>query len=977
MSPRPLIERIARTPHVFDAAAAARAREALTAAPGLAHGLAQALGEGGPARALIDGVTSCAPYLARAMTRRPDALARLLAEPPEASLARNLDAMRRAGAEAEDVDALMARLRTAKSEAHLACALADIAGAWDVFAVIEAITATADAATKAALAGLARLEAARGRLPAPGEGEEGPLPGYFVLAMGKHGAGELNYSSDIDLIIFFDRDRFVARGVSEPHRAAVRLTQNLARVLQEVTAEGYVFRVDLRLRPDAGATAPAIATEAGLRYYESLGQSWERAALIKARPCAGDLPAGEAFLQELAPFIWRRSLDYAALEDIHATMRQIRGLAGGAARAPGADVKRGRGGIREIEFFAQAQQLIFGGRDASLRKRKTADALDALVAAGHVPRDVADDLVDCYAVLRELEHRLQMIEDQQTHEIPEDARARARVAALCGFEDASSFDADVEARFGTVRALTGALFADDETRPPDALVFDSVDDPPELLAALAERGFTAPQTFLAAARGWRAGRIPATRSPRAQDLLTRFLPILAEAAAASGAPDLAVARFTTFFERLPAGVQILSLFVSEPELVGALLGILALAPRLADDLARQPAALEVMLDAAFMAPLEEPDDNRLGARARAAIARAPDFEAALNEARRAAREERFRVGALVLMGAADASVAGPAYADLADGVIEGLSAAARAEVVSRHGRIAGDFAVLGLGKLGGRELSATSDLDVMLVYDVEDAVAMSDGARPLPADGYFARLTQRLIAALSAPTEEGLLYEVDMQLRPSGSAGPIAVRRQAFERYYEEDAWTWELMALTRARPVAGGAGVRAWLCEHIAQVLRRPRDPARLAADVAEMRAKVAAERPAAGPWDLKLARGGVMDVEFAAQFLQLAHAARLPQALSPSTTAALANLAASDAAPEADMRALLDAARLQLDLAQVLRLALDAPFDPDAAPEPLRNLLARAGGADSFAALEARLFAVQAAAREAYERVVEGAAG
>lgn len=957
-----LSARIARVPAVHDAAAAARGLADLAAA---APDLAPALVQDGAERSLFAGALGSSPYLARLARRWPEAAARALLSPLEAERDRLVAALAGAGA-APSLAAAGVALRQTKEQLHLLVALADLAGAWDLAAVTKSLSDAADAAIAAALQAVARSETARGRLPPTGQDAGTAPPGLFVVALGKLGAGELNYSSDVDICVYYDRARFpVAEGAGQ---AATRLAQGLARALQEITGDGYAFRVDFRLRPDPGATAPALSTDAALRYYESLGQTWERAAHIKARPCAGDRQAADAFLAELGPFVWRRTLDFAALEDIHAMLRQVRSAAGADALAvAGADLKRGLGGVREIELFVQTQQLLFGGRDRALRVPATVRALTALARAGHVLPADALELAEHYAALREVEHRLQMVDDQQTHRVPLDPDRRLRVARLAGVETLAAFDEALRARLGRVHAICLARFPADDSRAAQRLVIPAIDDDPATLAAMAEAGFADAAGALAVMRGWRAGRARATRSERARASLERVLPLVFQAAAETGEPDLAFRRFAEFFEGLSAGVSLLALFANEPAFLRDVVTLLTLSPRLGAALARQPAALDVMLEPAFFGSLAEGRGEAVAARAAAAIASAAeDFERALDAARRVGREEALRIGAHLLLERATPQEAGAAYSDLADALIAPLAEAARAEVARRAGSIAGDVVIIGLGKLGGREMSAGSDLDLMAVYDAPDG-AVSDGERPLSADHYFGRVTQRLIAALSAPTREGALYEVDMRLRPSGAKGPIAVRASAFERYYAEEAWTWELMALTRARIVAGSERLAGRMRGVIAQALRRPRDRVALARDVAAMRARVAAERPARGRWDMRDAPGGLIDVEFAAQFLQLALAADHPDVLDVGTLEALARIAALPVPEAPQAAALARAGRLQLDLSQLLRLAVEGRPQPEMLPARLARALARVAGAADLAELEARLDAAQRQAHAA----------
>jgi len=897
-------------------------------------------------------VFAASPYLASLAVRSPDRLRRTLSRPAEAQLERLLEAASTVSTEAEPEQA-GATLRRLKADLHLLTALADLGGVWDLDQVTGALSRFADVAVQVGLAVVARAEQAKGRLRAVDASDRGPIPGLFCLALGKHGAFELNYSSDIDISVFYDPARLPTGDRVDAQTEAVRLTKALASLLQDRTPEGYVFRVDLRLRPDPSSTPPAMPVEAALIYYEAAGQNWERAAMIKARACAGDFLAAAAFLEELRPFIWRRALDYAAIADIHAIKRQIHvHKVDERLSAPGHNLKLGAGGIREIEFFAQTQQLILGGRDPRLRAARTVDALQALADAGHTPHEVADELIGAYRELRRLEHRVQMIADEQSHTLPEANDARLPIAALAGFEDLSAFDASAAATFRLVNRRYGELFAEDEPLSSHfgSLVFTGVEDDPETLATLARMGFSQPAQVSATIRAWHHGRIPATRTERGRELFTRLAPRLLEAAHASGAPDAAFNRFGDFFARLSSGVQVQSLFLAKTSLFELVVEVMAFAPALASAMARQPATLDAMLDASFFAPIEA---KAVAAALNQAVNAAEGFEGAMSAARRAHREQAFRIGVQVMSGAADAEQAGRAFAALADACIRALGPRALLETERVGGAFPGQVAVVALGKTGSREMTASSDLDLMTLYlsDSPDSVSAAKG---WGAEAFYARFTQRLITALSAPTADGGLYTVDLQLRPSGRAGPVAVSLAAFETYYATEAETWEAMALSRGRaiwasPPAFGARAEA----AIEAALRHPRDVAAAAKDVRQMRALMLKERPPSGRFDLKLSPGGLVDIEFAAQFLQLRHGAA-GGPLYASTLRALEAIRARGLADSGALDALIGAWRLQQNLSQVLKLALGDGGDPSAEPELLQALLARAAGVKDFAQLE-----------------------
>jgi glutamate-ammonia-ligase adenylyltransferase len=944
---------------VVDAKAGARAREII--------GDAAPIAEAWPALA---PVFAASPYLAGLARRDPKRLADLLDADPDERLA---DILARTAAVADtDSEAAMPALRLLKAELHLLTALADLGGVWDLDQVTGALTRFADAAVVSALSVAAKGELEAGRLTRLGKGDEGPVPGWFCIAMGKQGAFELNYSSDIDVSVFFDPDRMpLAEGV-EPQAFAVRLTHRVSDLMQAKTADGYVFRMDLRLRPDPSSTPPAVPVPAALEYYETVGQNWERAAFIKARACAGDFAAAAGFLGELSAFVWRKNLDFAAIADIHSIKRQIHAhKVDERVSAKGVDLKLGRGGIREIEFYVQTQQLILGGRNPALRSKRTLEALAALTDAGHVAAETCAELTDAYATLRAVEHRIQMLEDEQTHRLPDSDIDRRRVSALAGYEILRTFDASITRTLKTVNARYGELFPAEEQLSSrfGSLVFTGVDDDPETLATLTRMGFSNPARVSQTIRAWHHGRISATRTERGRELFTRLAPRLLEAAQATGAPDAAFNRFADFFERLSSGVQLQSLFLAQPKLFELVVQVMAFAPALASTLARRPAAIDAMLDSAFFETIDIPEDRAAMA---AAVARANGFEGAMDAVRRVQREQAFRVGVQVMSGTATAEAAGKAFADLADLCIQALAPASLAETVRLGGEFPGDVAVVALGKCGSREMSAGSDLDLMTLYRSREPAAASE-LKGWDAATFYGRFTQRLIAALSSQTGEGGLYEVDMQLRPSGTKGPVAVSCAAFDNYYQGEAETWELLALTRARVVwASSEAFAADAQGAIEAALRRPRDRARTAADVREMRELLERERPPKGDWDLKLTPGGLVDIEFAAQFLQLVHAAG-GGPLRPNTAEALAAFREAGLAPADALSGLEQAWRVQQDLTQLLKVALDEDPDPGQEPKAFRALLARAGRARDFRALRGKLAAARVAARKAYDIIVQ----
>ncbi len=963
-SPRSILARAGTTPPVFDQDRAQRVwaelkRVSEAIDPDDARSKLQELLDHQRGKELLASIFGNSGYLSRVASHIARDLPSIFFDEPEELLDRKVRALNRFGAADTSLNELMSQLRHAKEEIAFLIAAADITGVWDLFEVTRALTRFADASLNCATRWLF-FDAVRSGKFAPATSEEPERgSGFAIIAMGKHGAGELNYSSDIDIMVFFDEGTLSASLNVEPREFCVRLTKQLVKIIQESTPDGYVFRVDLRLRPDAGATPVAISMEAAEQYYESTGQNWERAAMIKARAAAGDIESGERFLATLRPFVWRKYLDHTAIEDIHSIKRQIHRQGGHRAIGiSGHNIKLGLGGIREIEFFVQTQQLILGGRHEALRNQTTCGALDDLAVAGVIDRTVATELVDSYVYLRTVEHRLQMREDAQTHSIPTHQNDLDNVARFSGYRSTGDFKSDLLMHLQRVNAHYLALFEQEDplSSTEGALVFTGVEDDPETVKTLSKMGFERAPQVAATIRNWHFGRIRATRSKRARELLTKLVPVILESIAKTSDPDVTFARFHDFLSGRPSGVQLFSLFVARQELLELVTEALGAAPRLGPYLAKNSSVLDALLDPNFLTTL--PDRKEMAAEFSNAIQSLGTFEEILDQSRRWGKDQVFRIGLQVLRGTLHADAAGKAFADLADILLAGLLLAALKDVEHQHGTIKGSsFTVVAMGKLGGQELSATSDLDLIFVYDYADDSASSDGARPLQGSRYFARVAQRFIAALSAPTAEGVLYEVDMQLRPSGKSGPIATRFDAFSRYYDHDAWNWEKLALTRARVVAGSGPFGGKLQDKIKEILCQPYNRHVLARDVLDMRQRLVQEKGTDFLWDLKYVRGGLIDLEFTCQYLQLVYAAEHPNILDQNTCRVYRKVMEAGLIPRQQAKPLIEAADFIHSLSQVMHIAVDGQFRPEEAGEGLKSLMSDMGEVESFSELEVRL--------------------
>jgi glutamate-ammonia-ligase adenylyltransferase len=866
----------------------------------------------------LERARSHAPFLARALERRPE-LAGLLAEgeSDEALLA----------AKRIETDDVAIALRRERLGLALVLAIGDLAGAFDLDKVMRELSAFADRALHAAIeAAILR------RVP---DAEPG---GMIGLALGKHGAGELNYSSDIDPILLYDPATLPRRERDEPGEAAQRYAREVVRLLSEVTSEGYVFRVDLRLRPASEVSPLAIPLDGAITHYESSALAWERAAFIRARACAGDIAAGEAFLDHIRPFVWRRSLDFGAIDEVRRLTHRIRDeQRGPCVPEPGYNLKLGRGGIREIEFFAQTHQLIHGGRDPSLRVRGTRAALDALAETGRISTGEAEALGESYDGLRVVEHRLQMVGDKQTHSLPA-GDALDNVARLHGLPDGKALVDHVRDLARPVAERFDALLDEDRISVPKSA--------PHVVAeeeAVAE----VPAELAGRVAGWTDGKYQALRSTAALGAFEAIQSDLVASIAASPDPDAAVVRWESLISRLPSAINLFRLLEARPGLFALLADCLTLAPPLADELARRPDLLDALID---RSALDLPGSVEELAAKMARRERGDDYEMRLDRLRVVTGETRFALGVQLIEAAHDPLAIAAGLSRTAEAALQVAVDAAREEFVAKHGRISGsELVVLGLGRFGGGLLTHASDLDIIYLFTGTHE-GESEGDRPLGATLYFNRLAQRVTAALSVPTARGALYEVDTRLRPQGNQGPLAVSVESFARYQREDAWTWEHMALTRARVLVGSEAARSEVGEVVTSILCRERDLEGLRADVLKMRSEMAAHKQPKGPLDAKLLRGGLIDVEFLVHFLQLRHRAALTPNLG-SAIAALVEAGHLSAAIE-------DAHGLMTRLLVGTRLLAPDLTRPSATAA---SLLARQSGCEDYTCLMERLRAAR----------------
>ena len=864
----------------------------------------------------LDRAQANSPFLAQLVGRQPDLVALIKNGDFDAALASAL---------AVQVESdIGATLRQQRQGVALVTAIADLSNTWDLTKVTRVLSDFADVTLDVAIA-----TAFAERLPGK------PVRGFVVIGLGKHGGQELNYSSDIDPIFLYDPATLPHRDREDVADSAVRIGRRVIELLSARDEHGYVFRVDMRLRPSPEVTPITIPVEAAISYYESSALAWEQAAFIRSRVAAGDTELGEYFLRNIQPFIWRRSLDFGQLANIRQMSGQIRDhYHQGQLLGPGYDLKRGRGGIRECEFFAQAHQLIHGGRDPALRIRDTRTALALLAEHGRIGQDEADVLTEAYTHLRTIEHRLQMVNDRQTHSLPEDAEELDRVARLHGLDDGAALIAMLEQRVVRVGAIYDGLAGEEEGTGDRRLADEGL----PLHEQLEAMGYADAPAVVTRLLRWRSGQFRAIRSSSAREAFECVLPKIMEALAHAPDPDRALSRFDNLLEKLPSAINFFHLLDARPGLLKLLADVLSYAPTLAAALAQRSELLEGLIDStaldlpAGLDALAAELDSRISDQ---------DYERLLDTVRVFVGEKRFAFGVQLVEGRQDPLDVSLAYSQLAEVAVRRLTAATISEFEAAHGKVPGsELVILAYGRLGGQALTHASDLDIVLLFTGESG-AESDGRRPLGGTQYFNRLAQRVVGALSIQTGTGALYEVDTRLRPSGTQGMLCVTLESFAKYQRDEAWAWEHMALTRARVVYGpAAGVEAI----VAEILALPRDTATLRKDIVAMRADMAEHKQPKGALDVKLCPGGLVDAEFCIHAMQLEH----QQAFNPQLAIAIDELMSTGLLPPAFGNAQALLTRL------LVLFRLVAP-DGETPPEPAQILVADALGFDGWKSLRA----------------------
>ena len=772
-----------------------------------------------------------------------------------------------------------------------------------------------------------------------------PESSWAILAMGKLGSGELNFSSDIDLIVLYH----TADDDLDSGRVYVDLARQFAHIMSKPTADGIGWRVDYRLRPNPSVTPVAIRFENAISYYESMARTWERVAFIRARPIAGSIDLAQQFLSEIEPFIWRRYLDYTVIDEMKMMLQ----------REPkpqdlsGFNVKKGNGGIRTIEFAVHVQQIIAGGRESELRQRSTIKALATLGHLNWINPETARLLSKHYFQLRRLEHRIQMIHDAHSHQFPRHVAALSDLAQFCGYKDVIAFRQAVHGLTDSVITHT-AIISDrlginpartDISHPISlSLLLDQDDDSNAVANALSELGFHDVNSISTTCRRWMAGQVPATQSSRSKDILGRFLPEMLIQISKADDPDQAFNAFTRLVENLPIGVQFFSLLESNPNITKVIASLLLASPRMAENLATHSALVDDLLYEEFWQPIAN-DIKSMTDTLSEQMAAAKSHEDKLNQLRITLRHWHFRAHVHLITGIIDPSETGLILSNIAEAAIISALPVAQDHIHHRYGSLEkGGLVIMAMGRLGTREMTSSSDLDLVFIHqtpDDEQNQVMTNGDHPIHASLYFTRIGQELINILTAPTAEGKGFEVDMRLRPSGKSGPVTIAFDRFASYQQEHAWTWEHMALIRARIITGfrHENLAEQIESCLARLMKMPRDANKVIADAKDMRKRITTHHPPRSDHDLRLIPGGLIDMDFFAQIMQLLHPCpdghRYGQAID-----AIANLTQRGVIADNDGKALLKAMSVLLNLNQIMRLVIIGVHDqkPDALlPQPI----------------------------------------
>ncbi len=892
---------------------------------------------------LLPRVWACSEFATHACLRHPQLLRELIDSGDLSGPYQGDVLTRRVSqyvAQAVDETDLKRRLRELRRRELLRIAWRDLAGWSELAEVMSTLSTLADVCVDSAYDWLYAASTQKYGTPI-GEHSGRPVA-MVVLGLGKLGGEELNFSSDIDLIFAYpEAGQCTGSRAISNHEFFVQLGRRLINVFSTTTEDGLVFRVDMRLRPNGQSGDLLLSFDAMEQYYQIHGREWERYALIKARVIAGDRSAGRQLLEQLRPFVYRKYIDYSAIEAI----REMKAMINGELVRKGMrdNIKLGPGGIREVEFIGQAFQLIRGGRELELQQRSILGVLQCLAEEGHLASATVDELTNAYRMLRTTENRLQMVADRQTHQLPQDASDRLRLAYAMGHTDWQSFERELRHHTACVQHHFDGVFAEPHhgqaytNVDPLLTIWQGVTTPEAAIRILGQCGFDEPEQALALIHGLRDGPTYGRLSSESRSRLDRLMPLLLAAAGPSDASTTTLVRLIKLIESIGRRSAYLLLLVENPVALSQLVKLYSASAWIASWITQHPVLLDELLHPAGLyapatrAVLEAELQDRLQHIAQ------DDLEAQMDVLR------EFRHGHLLRVAAADIGPGvapeqvGRHLADIAEVVLQQVHVLAYQALVQRHGEpgcpkppAVPGFAAIAYGKLGSLELGYGSDLDMIFLYEDCAGHGETRGPRVVPNEVFFSRLGQRLIHMLTTRTQAGLLYEVDMRLRPSGQSGPLVTTLKAFADYQRRHAWTWEQQALVRARAIVGEPRLRRAFETVRREILCMPRESTRLRAEVKEMREKMSAQlAPDNGLFDVKHGRGGIVDIEFMVQYWVLRWAARHPELTDHTDNISiLEGLARAGLLPQECTRLLVDAYRRYLATEHHLKLAEQKPL-------------------------------------------------
>jgi glutamate-ammonia-ligase adenylyltransferase len=958
----------------------------------------------GDVGSLSDLLTICgsSPFLVSILCRYPEYFRGLFMENRISSALSSreiLELLRGMVDEETDYKSLLPVLRRFKYREILRIAARDLNGLASLEEVTEELSDLAAACLQVAYEVCRRQLIREHGVPllrTPEGEEEADL---VVLGMGKLGGRELNFSSDIDLIYFYSSDDGETAGVQAPdgsitgrqslHAFFIKLAEMITKAISQVTEDGFVFRTDLGLRPEGKSGDLALSLRSAEVYYESWGQPWERSAMLKARPVAGCPVLGERFLRMIEPFVYRKYLDYTLIEDMMAMKKKI-DISLARDRGVEDNIKLGRGGIREIEFFIQATQLVFAGKNPALRARNSFQALRILRDAAIITSEDCEALSDAYRFLRTVEHRIQVVQERQTHNLPVGEEEMRFLARRCGYVDEDGprmFRENLESHRAKVSSMYGDLFLSrekrkDEVSPEVYLIFDPATDADLVKDLLEERRFEDVDTAFENLILLRDGTPRSRLSPKTRRLREEITPLLFLEIIASPDPDMALSSVEKFFRAVGPRASFYALLAENREILKLLVSLFGMSEFLSKIFILNPEILDTMVSRSFspVKSLQEAETELASL-----LEHAADFEDRLDILRRYRHEEFLRIGMHDIYGRLDQTGIAGQLTNLAEACLAAACGIAEQEL-SRFGtplcvdengeERRARFVILAMGKLGGRELNYHSDLDIIYVYDYQ---GMTNGERSISNREYFAKLGQKIISILSMPTREGYVYKIDTRLRPSGNAGPLVTSLDSFRTYHREEAHVWERQALTKARIILGEGLLREEIESVVRDTVYGAGADEEVRREIHRLRMRMEHElaRESAGSFNIKTGRGGMVDVEFIVQYLQLRHGGEFPEVRSVSTLEALQALHARSLVSDDEFGALSDGYTFLRHLENRLRIIHDYSMNELGGPKGYLNKLARRLGYDERLrnpgeALMADYERITGAVRKVYERIL-----